>query len=431
MIPQFPLLPSLTLTESSQPPDAVEGDIDFSAMFAEAMQQEVEPAVDPGLPPDAMLPVILPAPPLLTVQVPSTDEATFGVNLQTAPEVALRSSMPDGTGGDEPEPSGQSLNRDPAISGPVSTPDSGFPPSTDPTAQPAASLPIGSDQTGLAMQTQESPPPAGEAPPKTEPKVISAPPDAPLLTTTPNNRPSVEMPPVFNTSGPERRIVAQPKLPEAQAMVRVATQTEIATPLTEILLREAFQTQDDADSPVGTSIDETPIDPLPLNGVFSTPDDPKTLRPIPHDMAAATHAPIKAAHSLIAPESVAPMVAAHARSIDAEPLEIVLNPQELGHLRFEIRQSGEQVSVLLTAERPETLDLMRRHADQLVTELRQSGFSDASLSFGQWAQGGDTPPQPIPVDDQTENPQQISLFKPAPNWSGRSDLGGSGLNLRL
>ena len=214
-------------------------------------------------------------------------------------------------------------------------------------------------------------------------------------------------------------------------MVRVATQTEIATPLTEILLREAFQTQDEADPPVAPSIDEEPIDPQPLNTVLAPPDDPILLRQTPHDIATPTHAPIKAGHSPIAPESVAPIVAAHAHSPNVGPLEIVLNPQELGHLRFEIRHSGEQVSVLLTAERPETLDLMRRHADQLVTELRQSGFSDASLSFGQWAQGGDAPYQPIPADDDAENAPQIVPFTPRPTWPRRSELGGSGLNLRL
>lgn len=242
---------------------------------------------------------------------------------------------------------------------------------------------------------------------------------------------AVETSPVTGPTGPERRIVAPPNLVEAQANVRVAPQTETPTPLTEIIIWEAFQTQDEAESPVAIATDEAPTDLQPVSTVLATPNDPTILPQTPHDMAAPTRAPIKAAHNPIAPESVAPIIAAHAHTTNAEPLEIVLNPQELGHLRFEIRHSGEQVSVLLTAERPETLDLMRRHADQLVTELRQSGFSDASLSFGQWAQGGDAPPQTIPVDDNAENSLQISSFTPTPNWSRRPDLGGTGLNLRL
>ena len=436
MIPQFSLLPLLTLIDPSQPPDGADAGSDFSAMFAEAMQQQpVEAAVDPGLPPDAILPVMPPTPPIASVKPLPSDDATVGVTLQTESMGTAFPDLPDGTGQDGFEPLNLPLSVDSVVSGPVSKPDSGLPQSTDPnalsdSALPAASLPLDPDPAGPAKRTEASPPQKVETPPKTEPKVVPAPSDAAAMAVISNGNAAVEMPPAPRPAL-ERRIVALPNVMEAQAIVRVAAQTGTPTPLTEILLREVYQTQGEADSPVTEPAEAAPIDLLPLNTVLAAPDDAMILPQPPHDMAAPAHAPTKAAHNLIAPESVAPVVAAHARTPHAEPLEIVLNPQELGHLRFEIRHSGEQVSVLLTAERPETLDLMRRHADQLVTELRQSGFSEASLSFGQWAQGGETPPQPVPIDDHAENAPQFTPFTPTPHWPRRSDLGGTGLNLRL
>ncbi|MES2145313.1 MAG: flagellar hook-length control protein FliK, partial [Pseudomonadota bacterium] len=67
-------------------------------------------------------------------------------------------------------------------------------------------------------------------------------------------------------------------------------------------------------------------------------------------------------------------------------VEVILSPEELGRVQMDFRADGDNVRVFLTAERPDTLDLLRRHADQLAAELRQAGYSGASLSFGQWGQ---------------------------------------------
>lgn len=63
------------------------------------------------------------------------------------------------------------------------------------------------------------------------------------------------------------------------------------------------------------------------------------------------------------------------------PVTVVLSPEELGSLRFEVQERGDTVHVTLTVERPETLDLLRRHVDQLVGEFRHAGFTGASFSF--------------------------------------------------
>ncbi len=70
------------------------------------------------------------------------------------------------------------------------------------------------------------------------------------------------------------------------------------------------------------------------------------------------------------------------------PVEVLLSPAELGHVRFEILHRGEQVQIVLSAERPDTLDLLRRNSDALLSDFRQAGFTGASLSFGGWGGAG-------------------------------------------
>ncbi len=71
-----------------------------------------------------------------------------------------------------------------------------------------------------------------------------------------------------------------------------------------------------------------------------------------------------------------------------DQMNLTLNPEELGRLRFEMMSSGEKVHISLFVERGETLDLLRRNVDQLLSDLRLSGFGQASLSFGNWSQRG-------------------------------------------
>ena len=62
---------------------------------------------------------------------------------------------------------------------------------------------------------------------------------------------------------------------------------------------------------------------------------------------------------------VAQMQGALARS-GAGPIEIALNPEELGNVRIALNVSEASIGVSILAERPETLDLQRRNIEQLV-----------------------------------------------------------------
>jgi flagellar hook-length control protein FliK len=72
-------------------------------------------------------------------------------------------------------------------------------------------------------------------------------------------------------------------------------------------------------------------------------------------------------------------------------VEIRLSPEELGQVRMQLVQGDSGLTVHITADRPETLDLMRRHIDQLARDLAESGYGGAEFSFGQ---GGDEKGQP-------------------------------------
>lgn len=71
-----------------------------------------------------------------------------------------------------------------------------------------------------------------------------------------------------------------------------------------------------------------------------------------------------------------------------QPLEIALNPEELGRVRMSLSTSETAVTMVITTERPETLDLMRRHIDQLAQDLQALGFDKIGFEF-RHGQSGD------------------------------------------
>ena len=62
--------------------------------------------------------------------------------------------------------------------------------------------------------------------------------------------------------------------------------------------------------------------------------------------------------------------------------ELVLTPEELGTVRFTVTQQDGVVTIAISADRPDTLALLRRNADMLSADLAQSGMGDATLDFG-------------------------------------------------
>lgn len=86
-------------------------------------------------------------------------------------------------------------------------------------------------------------------------------------------------------------------------------------------------------------------------------------------------------------------------------VEIRLSPEELGSVRLQLHQGESGLTVTVQAERPETLDLMRRNIDQLARDLADAGYGEASFSFdqqGQEGQGTAHDPNSEPLADLDE-----------------------------
>ena len=65
------------------------------------------------------------------------------------------------------------------------------------------------------------------------------------------------------------------------------------------------------------------------------------------------------------------------------PVEITLSPEELGRVRLSVSAADAAGTVTILAERPETLDLMRRNIDQLTRDFQQMGYDSITFSFGE------------------------------------------------
>ncbi|SEA56233.1 flagellar hook-length control protein FliK [Rubrimonas cliftonensis] len=77
---------------------------------------------------------------------------------------------------------------------------------------------------------------------------------------------------------------------------------------------------------------------------------------------------------------------------DGDRVELRLDPPELGRVMIHMRIEDGALSAQITADRPETLDLMRRNADILQRELQAAGFGRADLDFsGQRRQQAEAP----------------------------------------
>ncbi|MEJ6403229.1 flagellar hook-length control protein FliK [Yoonia sp. 2307UL14-13] len=67
-------------------------------------------------------------------------------------------------------------------------------------------------------------------------------------------------------------------------------------------------------------------------------------------------------------------------------IEVALNPEELGRVRLQISGVDGGLSLQLMSERPETMELLKRHIDLLAQDLEKLGYETLSFSFEQEGQ---------------------------------------------
>lgn len=90
-------------------------------------------------------------------------------------------------------------------------------------------------------------------------------------------------------------------------------------------------------------------------------------------------------HAAITPASIeaaAQVVAAIRADRGSNEIDVRLDPPELGRVRISLTfERSDIVTATVSSERADTLDLMRRHQDELARELERAGFSKVRLDF--------------------------------------------------
>lgn len=166
---------------------------------------------------------------------------------------------------------------------------------------------------------------------------------------------------------------------------------------------------------------------------FATPPEPKLASHDPtapvslqsHDVRPlSVHSPPSAPPP--SQQSPRPMptqqIAEAIRTASGHQVQVTLAPEELGRVSLSFQQDGDSLRVHLVAERPETLDLLRRHSPDLAADLRAAGYDGTSFSFGRPGRG--TQPEPAPADPATvpDNPIPETPRGPRAPATGTLDL---------
>ena len=156
--------------------------------------------------------------------------------------------------------------------------------------------------------------------------------------------------------------------------------------------------------------------------------------------ASSTAAPVAAPSLAQGPTaaSLAPQLAVALSSAPNGTVEITLSPEELGRVRLSLSTTDAALNLTILAERPETAELMRRHADGLLREFRAMGYEAVTLAFGDTggqSTGGQSDQQePRPVaSDRTSAPGSATAppeFDPATPPPKRV-IAAAGLDIRL
>ena len=125
-----------------------------------------------------------------------------------------------------------------------------------------------------------------------------------------------------------------------------------------------------------------------VNQQMADPEiDPADSFMLPHTKSVVQTASTQSYEAMLTRPETARMVAAQMVnamiSAQSNKVGIALNPEELGRVRMVLSTTETGVLISIAAERPETLDLMRRHIDQLAEEFRNLGYTDIGFEFAE------------------------------------------------
>jgi len=170
---------------------------------------------------------------------------------------------------------------------------------------------------------------------------------------------------------------------------------------------------------------------LPHTGLF--PHDaaepqiglaPAQTSNLPGPSPAVPVAPITPAQTSHAVHQITAQITAEAGAATGRDIEVRLDPEELGRIRITVHPREAGLFIALAVERPETLELLRRNADELMANLQEFDLSGATLDFSQEGESQS--------DNETHHhddaPLQLALTQQPPDARPQSD---GRLDLRL
>lgn len=157
--------------------------------------------------------------------------------------------------------------------------------------------------------------------------------------------------------------------------------------------------------------------PIRESAMIGTSAASATARTVQTGLSAQTPAPV---------QQVLNQISVIEDKASAGVLEVQLDPEDLGKVRlsFITRESGLVVSVF--AERPETLELLRRNSDELQLGLNDMNFEGADLEFS--AKEGEADPD---RDDEIEPRTETRLSEAVSSKHVIAALADDRLDIRL
>ena len=417
---------------------------------ASAPARGLPPTAGSGIAPDAMsFALAVPSPAAATSPYPATDPAQAPVKQAEIPGGKPDAADPHGSAGQPPRPDVAFTLRYPAPSSPY--------PATDPAQAPVK-------QAAIPGGNPDAADPHGSAGQPPRPDVVFT-----LRNPVPSSATEGGSLPTAGSA------VAVQAPDRARALPGVADATDAAAPVASPPVRAALHSRPASSPPIKVSdpasskAAERSAEPATSGsapdrtGTQTIRDGDRVMIPV-QTIPPATEAPAGDGHALDFASVIGiPLGAAsddthgpgratatageravsgpplpagfgqHLADVAARfpdrPVELTLSPEELGRVRMTFTTGDGALTMTLVADRPETLDLLRRHIDVLAQDFRDLGFANLSFSF---AQGDDSPaPETVAAAD-TDAPAAAapaSARDPATRPSARPSDGG--LDLRL
>lgn len=225
-------------------------------------------------------------------------------------------------------------------------------------------------------------------------------------------------PSILQTASFTPRASAEPHEPRHLVPVTTPAQdTASRLPTAQASVRNVYQA---AQAPLSVS----PIaDAMPMEAEPQIALSPVQSSAAPGSAAPAvglTTTPAQTSHAV---HQITAQIAAEVGTKSGRDIEVRLDPEELGRVRITVHPREAGMFIALAVERPETLELLRKNAGELMSNLQEFDLSGATFEF---SQEGDTPtPEPDhPSFDedriQVSTPQHTP--GPPPSGDGRLDL---------